>query len=54
LPRRKLDVDRLKSLGVMFLLAMAVFAYGLYMDVTLTRCVRGTVTAMLGLCAQGD
>jgi hypothetical protein len=44
----------LKSLGAIFLLALAVFVYGAYADVTMTRCVRGTVTAALGLCAQGD
>jgi hypothetical protein len=43
----------LKSLGAIFLLALAVFAYGLYADITLTRCVRGTFTAALGLCARG-
>jgi hypothetical protein len=42
----------LKSLGVIFLLAVAVFAYGLYMDVTLTHCARGTLTAALGLCGN--
>lgn len=46
--------DRLKSLGIIVLLALAVFAYGLYSDVTLTRCVRGTVSAALGLCASGE
>jgi hypothetical protein len=44
----------LKSLGAIFLLALLVFAIGVYSDVTLTRCVRGTVTAALGLCAQGE
>jgi hypothetical protein len=43
-----------KSLGAIFLLALAVFAFGAYLDVTLTRCVRGTFTAALGLCAQGE
>jgi len=43
-----------KSLGAIFLLALAVFAYGLYADITMTRCVRGTITAALGLCARGD
>jgi hypothetical protein len=47
-------VDSLKSLGAIFLLALAVFAYGLYADITLTRCVRGTFTAALGLCARGE
>ncbi|ABE40849.1 hypothetical protein RPD_3626 [Rhodopseudomonas palustris BisB5] len=47
-------MHRLKSLGIIILLALAVFAYGLYTDITLTRCVRGTVTAMLGMCANGD
>ncbi|MBI5132435.1 MAG: hypothetical protein HZA66_23590 [Rhodopseudomonas palustris] len=49
-----MEVHRLKSLGIIVLLALAVFAYGLYTDVTMTRCVRGTVTAMLGLCAKGE
>jgi hypothetical protein len=44
----------LKSLGAIFLLALAVFAYGLYADVTMTRCVRGTITAALGMCARGE
>ncbi|WP_263859008.1 MULTISPECIES: hypothetical protein [Rhodopseudomonas] len=44
----------MKSLGIIVLLALAVFAYGLYADITLTRCVRGSVTAALGLCAKGD
>ncbi|MGO3934036.1 hypothetical protein NP284_37720 [Rhodopseudomonas pseudopalustris] len=44
----------MKSLGAIILLALAVFAYGLYADITMTRCVRGTVTAMLGLCSNGD
>jgi hypothetical protein len=44
----------LKSLGAIFLLALAVFAYGLYADITLTRCVRGSFTAALGLCARGN
>lgn len=44
----------MKSLGIIVLLALAVFAYGLYTDITLTRCVRGSVTAMLGFCAKGD
>jgi hypothetical protein len=44
----------LKSLGAIFLLALAVFVYGLYADVTMTRCVRGTITAALGMCARGE
>lgn len=44
----------MKSLGIIFLLALAVFAYGLYSDITLTRCGRGTVAAALGLCSGGD
>ncbi|MGP9810215.1 hypothetical protein ACTZWT_01735 [Rhodopseudomonas sp. NSM] len=44
----------LKSLGIIVLLALAAFAYGLYADITMTRCVRGSVTAMLGMCAKGD
>jgi hypothetical protein len=44
----------LKSLGAIVLLALAVFAYGVYVDITLTRCVRGTFTAALGLCARGE
>ncbi|WP_022720549.1 hypothetical protein [Rhodopseudomonas sp. B29] len=44
----------MKSLGLIFVLALALFSYGLYMDITLTRCVRGSVTAMLGLCSQGE
>jgi hypothetical protein len=51
---RQREADRLKSLGIIIVLALAVFAYGLYADITLTRCVRGTVTAMLGMCAKGD
>jgi hypothetical protein len=43
-----------RSLGIIFLLALAVFAYGLYKDVTLTQCARGTITAALGLCGSGD
>ncbi|MFT4276708.1 MAG: hypothetical protein QM576_10155 [Rhodopseudomonas sp.] len=43
-----------KSLGIIFLLALAVFAYGLYSDIALTRCARGTITAALGLCSGGD
>ncbi|WP_322516161.1 hypothetical protein SR870_00820 [Rhodopseudomonas palustris] len=44
----------MKSLGIIVLLALAAFAYGLYADITMTRCVRGSVTAMLGMCAKGD
>jgi hypothetical protein len=51
---RQMDLDRLKSLGIIVLLALAAFAYGLYADVTLTRCVRGSVSSALGLCAKGD
>ncbi|ABD89276.1 MAG TPA: hypothetical protein VGC77_08310 [Rhodopseudomonas sp.] len=43
----------MKSLGAMLLLALAVFAYGLYADITMTRCVRGSLTAAFGLCAKG-
>jgi len=37
----------------MVLLALAVFAYGLYADITMTHCVRGSLTSALGLCAKG-
>ncbi|MDF3814353.1 MULTISPECIES: hypothetical protein [Rhodopseudomonas] len=50
----KPEASQLKSLGAIFLLALAVFAFGLYSDITMTRCVRGTVTAALGLCARGE
>lgn len=46
--------SNVKSLGIIFLLALAVFAYGLYSDITLTRCARGTITAALGLCSGSD
>jgi len=39
---------------MIFLLAVSAFVYGLYMDVTLTHCARGTLTAALGMCAKGD
>jgi hypothetical protein len=44
----------LKSLSVILLLALVAFAYGFYADLILTRCARGSITAALGLCAQGD
>ncbi|WP_296517529.1 hypothetical protein [Rhodopseudomonas sp.] len=44
----------MKSLGAIFLLALAVFAFGLYSDITMTRCVRGTFMAALGLCAHSE